>query len=111
MRVSPTELLGGGKKTIEYPAQGNPLQHSPLLWPAGPLGRRYRVRPYADLPASFQYLGNQGDMLFRDARASVSIKKISSEVTSPSTPKVKRLQIYKLARDAGMSMLDRARCL
>ena len=32
------------------------------------------MRLYADLPASFHYLGNQGDVFFRCARASVSVK-------------------------------------
>ena len=40
------------------------------------MGQEYLIRPYADLPASFQYLGNQGDVLFvlGDARGSVCIK-------------------------------------
>ena len=34
------------------------------------------MRPDPDLPtpASFQYQGNQGDVFFRDTRASVSVK-------------------------------------
>ena len=34
----------------------------------------HSIRPYTDLPASFQYLGNQGDVFFRCARARVSVK-------------------------------------
>ena len=51
-----------GKKWTNSPAQGDPCNTSPPsewrdLWGFG----TYRIRrPYADLPASFQYLGNQG---------------------------------------------------
>ena len=38
------------------------------------MGRRNRIHPYADLPASFHYLGNQRGVFFGCARASVSVK-------------------------------------
>ena len=36
--------------------------------------RTVYIRLYNDLPASFRFLGNQGDVVFRCARASVSVK-------------------------------------
>ena len=49
---------------------------------------------YADLPASFYYLGNQGDAFFRDARASVPVKEtfeVRFEPVTWTTPNVKGL--------------------
>ena len=48
----------------------------------------YLVWPYADLPASFQYLGNQGDKSPGTARASVSIKE-TFEVRFEPVPSTK----------------------
>ena len=56
--------------------------------------RPYTKRPYADLPASFLYLGNQGDMSSGTARASASVKEtfeIRVEPVSSTTPNVKVL--------------------
>ena len=58
------------------------------------MGRRHRIRPYADLPASF-YLGNHGGEIdtlcvFRDARAKALLKetlKVGFEPVSRTTPK------------------------
>ena len=49
------------------------------------MGRRYRIRPYADLPVLFLHLGNQGYMSLGTARASISIKETFEGVGAGST--------------------------
>ena len=64
------------------------------------MGRQYRIRPYADLPAPFQYLGDQGDKyVFRDARASVYIKETFEVRFEPvsSTPSNMKVSQYLLS--------------
>ena len=56
------------------------------------MGRLYRIRLYANLSAPLQCLGNQGDMCFRDARASVFMKEtfeVRFEPISSTTGTVK----------------------
>ena len=53
-----------GKRSIDYPAPGNPYNTRPPserrdIWGVGIV---YLILRYADLPASFQYLRNQGDI-------------------------------------------------
>ena len=95
MMVLPNELYVGAKDRSTTQPRVILVTPTPPLWTAGSLGRRYRIRRlYADLPASFQYLGNQGDMFFviKDARASVLIKEaieLRFEPVSTTTSNVK----------------------
>ena len=74
VKVLPTELYVGVKISLDYPAQGpyntlNPSERRDLWgdWTVYVCTLTY-------LPTSFHYLGNQGDVFFRYARASVSVK-------------------------------------
>ena len=56
------------------------------------MGCKNRIRLYADLPASFHYLGNQGGVFFRYARASVSVREtfeVGFELVTWTTSNVK----------------------
>ena len=55
-----TELPGIGVKDRSITQSRVILRTTSAPLKGGILGRRYSIRPYADLPDSFQYLGNQG---------------------------------------------------
>lgn len=49
----------------------------------GSPGRRYRIRPYVNLPAFFDYLRNRRYMVFWDTRASASYKQNPKVIFKP----------------------------
>ena len=84
---------------------------SPPLWTAGSSGHRYRIRPYADLPASFQYVENQGDMSLGRAHASLSIKEAFEVRFEPVSLTRRQMRWYCLLSYGGKRPIDyQAQC-